>query len=151
MIFFKNYQFLNKFSNIDFSSYWLNSYKSSIEKNNFFFLSHQNNNTLVNYNITNTNIYNIYFLRKESFYTKLKYSRVPQFDTASGAVASLLSGFYGFLVCEKFGFELIDSADFLFLALYVILLSFIITTVLKVIEGYYNINLFVSYWFRSFW
>lgn len=62
--------------------------------------------------------FTIYFLTKEVFYTKLKYSRVPQFDTSSGAVASFLSGLFGFMVCERFGFELIDSGDFLFFVLY---------------------------------
>ena len=66
----------------------------------------------------NNNKFYIYFLKKEIFYTKLKYSRVPQFDTSSGAAASFLSGMYGFMVSEKFGFELIDSADFLFLIIY---------------------------------
>lgn len=63
--------------------------------------------------------YSIFFLRKEVFYTKLKYSRVPQFDTSAGAAASFLSGMYGFMISEKFGFELIDSGDFLFLALFI--------------------------------
>jgi hypothetical protein len=94
--------------------------------------------------------YTIYFLRKESFYTKLKYSRVPQFDTASGAVASLLSGFYGFLVCEKFGFELLDSGDFLFIVMYLVFASFIAINVLKLVDGALDLNRFVFNFFRSF-
>jgi len=36
-------------------------------------------------------------------YTKLKYSRVPQYDIVSGGSAALLAGFLGFLISEKFG------------------------------------------------
>lgn len=90
------------------------------------------------------------FIRKESFYTKLKYSRVPQFDTSSGAVASLLSGFYGFLVCEKFGFELIDSADFLFMLVYLLALLSVLSCFLKMFDGWFKLyDVFYS-WFRSF-
>lgn len=70
----------------------------------------------------------LYFLKKEIFYTKLKYSRVPQFDTSSGAAASFMSGMYGFMVSEKFGFELIDSADFLFMFIYLCLFIWAIIT-----------------------
>ena len=73
---------------------------------------------------TSTNFI-IYFLSKELFYTKLKYSRVPQFDTSSGAAASFTSGLFGFMVCERFGFELIDSGDFLFAVLYAVAVIFI--------------------------
>lgn len=70
--------------------------------------------------------YTIYFLTKEVFYTKLKYSRVPQFDTSAGAAASFLSGLFGFMVCERFGFELIDSGDFLFFVIYLVSVIFIV-------------------------
>jgi len=70
------------------------------------------------------NLFDINFLRKEKIYTKLKYSRVPQYDTVSGAAAALLAGFLGFLICEKFGFELLDSGDFYFLFMYLVFLVF---------------------------
>jgi hypothetical protein len=57
-------------------------------------------------------------------YTKLKYSRTPQYDIVSGGSAALFAGFLGFLICEKFGFELIDSGDFYFLFMYVVFISF---------------------------
>lgn len=76
--------------------------------------------------------FTIYFFKKEVFYTKLKYSRVPQFDTSAGAVASFLSGMYGFMVCEKFGFELIDSGDFLFVVMYLVFLSFIVSALVGI-------------------
>ena len=81
--------------------------------------------------------FTVYFLTKEVFYTKLKYSRVPQFDTSSGAVASFLSGLFGFMVCERFGFELIDSGDFLFFILY-LLASFFLGALIIGIAGASN-------------
>nr|ACX30946.1 hypothetical protein [Moneuplotes minuta] len=54
---------------------------------------------------------------------------MPQFDTSAGAAASFLSGLFGFMVCEKFGFELIDSGDFLFAILYLILIVFLLSLV----------------------
>lgn len=63
-------------------------------------------------------LFDINFLRKEKLYTKLKYSRTPQYDIVSGGSAALLSGFLGFLICEKFGFELLDSGDFYYLFMY---------------------------------
>lgn len=69
-------------------------------------------------------LFDINFLKKEKIYTKLKYSRVPQYDIVSGASAALLAGFLGFLICEKFGFELLDSGDFYFLFMYLVFLSF---------------------------
>ncbi len=64
----------------------------------------------------------ISFLKKERIYTKLKYSRVPQYDVISGGFAALFAGFLGFLICEKFGFELLDSGDFFILLVYIALI-----------------------------
>ena len=55
-------------------------------------------------------------------YTKLKYSRSPQYDIVSGGVAALFSGFLGFLISEKFGIELVDSGDFYIALMYFIFL-----------------------------
>jgi hypothetical protein len=95
-----------------------------------------------NFKLTNTssllknnllwNLFDINFLRKEKIYTKLKYSRVPQYDIVSGGVAALFSGFLGFLICEKFGFELLDSGDFYILFMYVVFLSFSLRPFLKI-------------------
>lgn len=57
-------------------------------------------------------LFDIHFLRKEKLYTKLKYSRCPQYDIVSGGFAAMFAGFIGFLISEKFGIELVDSADF---------------------------------------
>ena len=96
----------------------------------------------INWNIKNQinwNIFNINFLKKEKIYTKLKYSRVPQYDIVSGGVAALFSGFLGFLISEKFGFELIDSGDFYILFMYLVFLFFSIKPLIKIFS---NNNLF---------
>lgn len=70
------------------------------------------------------NIINLNFIRKERLYTKLKYSRSPAYDIVSGGSAALLSGFIGFLVSEKFGFELVDSGDFYYGFMYLVFIAF---------------------------
>lgn len=66
------------------------------------------------------NIIKINFIKYEQIYTKLKYSRVPIYDIISGGSACLFAGFIGFLVSEKFGFEIIDSLDIFILYFYVL-------------------------------
>ena len=73
---------------------------------------------------TLTDTINLNFLRKERLYTKLKYSRSPAYDIVSGGSAALLAGFLGFLISEKFGFELVDSGDFYYAFMYVVFLAF---------------------------
>ena len=41
-------------------------------------------------------LFDVNFLRKEHMYTKLKYSRCPQYDIVSGGVAALFAGYLGF-------------------------------------------------------
>jgi hypothetical protein len=67
---------------------------------------------------------NVNFLRKERLYTKLKYSRSPAYDIVSGGAAAILAGFLGFLISEKYGFELVDSGDFYFFFMYIVFFSF---------------------------
>ena len=81
------------------------------------------------------NLFDINFLRKEKMYTKLKYSRVPQYDIVSGGAAALFAGFLGFLICEKFGFELVDSGDFYFLFMYLVFLFFFCRLFLRIMDG----------------
>ena len=91
----------------------------------------------------NTNLYansyhslvNVNFLRKERLYTKLKYSRSPAYDIVSGGAAALLAGFIGFLISEKFGFELVDSGDFYFLLMYFVFLSFMVRPLLTSVDA----------------
>lgn len=83
---------------------------------------------------TALNLININFLRKEKLYTKLKYSRSPAYDIVSGGAAALFAGFLGFLVSEKFGFELVDSGDFYFLTMYVVFLCFSLRPLLTITE-----------------
>lgn len=80
-------------------------------------------------------LFDINFLRKERIYTKLKYSRTPQYDIVSGGAAALFAGFLGFLICEKFGFELPDSGDFYFLFMYLVFLFFFCRLFLKVLDA----------------
>jgi len=79
-------------------------------------------------------LFDINFLRKERIYTKLKYSRVPQYDIVSGGAAALFAGFLGFLFTEKFGFELVDSGDFYFLFMYIVFLFFFFRMFLKIMN-----------------
>jgi len=76
-------------------------------------------------------LFDINFLKKEKIYTKLKYSRVPQYDIVSGGVAAIFSGFLGFLICEKFGFELLDSGDFYYPFMYAVFFIFFIRLYIK--------------------
>jgi len=80
-------------------------------------------------------VFNIYFLKKEKIYTKLKYSRVPQYDIVSGGAAALFAAFLGFLICEKYGFELADSGDFYYLFMYVVILCFSLRIFLKLMNA----------------
>ena len=77
-------------------------------------------------------IVNVNLLRKERLYTKLKYSRSPAFDIVSGGAAALLAGFVGFLISEKFGYELVDSGDFYYLFMYLVFLAFSVRPLLVV-------------------
>lgn len=69
-------------------------------------------------------LFDLNFLRRERVYTKLKYSRSPQYDIVSGGVAALLSAFVGTLISEKFGYEVVDSGDFYFAFMYVVFAAF---------------------------
>lgn len=80
-------------------------------------------------------LWNINFIRKERVYTKLKYSRTQSYDIVSAGVAALFAGLLGFLICEKFGFELLDGGDFLFLFLYVVGICFSLKLLLKLYTG----------------
>lgn len=77
-----------------------------------------------------------HFLKKEKLYTKLKYSRSPQYDIVSGGVAALFSAFIGFLISEKFGIELVDSGDFYILFMYGVFLTFTLRPLLRVISKF---------------
>lgn len=78
-----------------------------------------------------SSIFDIHFLRKEKLYTKLKYSRCPQYDIVSGGFAALLAGFIGFLISEKFGIELVDSGDFYNAFMYGVFGAFAIRPLLR--------------------
>jgi hypothetical protein len=74
-------------------------------------------------------------------YTKLKYSRSPAYDIVSGGAAALLAGFIGFLISEKFGYELVDSGDFYYLFMYAVFAAFSIRPLLTVsdsVKGFWD-------------
>ena len=108
-------------------------------------------------------LFNIWFLRKEEIYTKLKYSRCPQYDMVSGGLAALFAAFLGFLICEKFGLELLDSGDFYIAFMYGVFATFSLRPLIKSMtkgSSAYNVispkhlfnflfslfNLLVKYW-----
>nr|ASY95703.1 hypothetical protein [Paraurostyla sp.] len=180
----KNKNFLSKIFKLEYKIKNIKHFSKnwSKEANRYFFNKNKINDVLLmrtwenftNKMTKNTNIkkrkpnnlwnfFNIYFLKKEKIYTKLKYSRVPQYDIVSGGVAALFAGFLGFLICEKFGFELLDSGDFYFIFLYLVFFFFFFKLIIKLISfeiNFYNIfslkpffifysNLF-SYFFKFF-
>jgi hypothetical protein len=65
-------------------------------------------------------------------YTKLKYSRCPQYDIISGGFAAIFAGFIGFLISEKFGIELVDSGDFYIALMYAIFAVFALRPLLRI-------------------
>jgi hypothetical protein len=98
------------------------------------------------------NFFDINFIRKEKIYTKLKYSRVPQYDIVSGGAAALFAGFLGFLICEKFGFELLDSGDFYTAVMYFVFFCFFSRIFLRIFSNYENVwNVLSFKWFFLFY
>jgi hypothetical protein len=91
-------------------------------------------NTLVRSNSLLGSLFDINFLKREKLYTKLKYSRSPQYDIISGGVAALFSGFLGFLISEKFGIELVDSGDFYTFFMYCVFFSFALRPLVKILS-----------------
>jgi len=87
---------------------------------------------------------NVNFLKKERLYTKLKYSRSPAYDIVSGGSAALLAGFIGFLIQEKYGFELVDSGDFYYLFMYVVFFAFSFRPLLIAIDIRHNFSQILS-------
>jgi hypothetical protein len=77
-------------------------------------------------------VFDINFLRKEKMYTKLKYSRCPQYDIVSGGLAVLSAAFIGFLISEKFGIELVDSGDFYIAFMYGVFISFAVRPLVRI-------------------
>lgn len=97
-------------------------------------------------------VFDVNFLRKEHMYTKLKYSRSPQYDIVSGGVAALFAGFLGFLVGEKFGLELLDSGDFYIALMYVVLLCLFSRLIFKILDNKTILNDIISFsWLFTFY
>lgn len=85
-------------------------------------------------------LFNIHFLRKERLYTKLKYSRCPQYDIVGGGWAALFAGLLGFLISEKFGIELVDSGDFYNALMYAIFGAFAVRPLVKIIDKTFQLK-----------
>lgn len=85
-----------------------------------------------------------HFLKKEKLYTKLKYSRSPQYDIVSGGVAAIFSAFIGFLISEKFGIELVDSGDFYVFFMYAVFGVFSIRPLVKVVSKFNKLTSAIS-------
>ena len=137
---------------LDVNKFYANDYEKKDMKNlsaNSLFLTRNPNiseNFSINYKFHNSSypktnknsylnslsnsLFDIQFIRKEKLYTKLKYSRCPQYDIVSGGFAALIAGFIGFLISEKFGIELVDSGDFYNALMYGVFISFFIRVVL---------------------
>jgi hypothetical protein len=97
-------------------------------------------------------LFDIHFIRKEKLYTKLKYSRVPQYDMVSGGVAALFAAFLGFLITEKFGFELLDSGDFYYFFMYFVFIGFFARTLLRLVNNHSDDWSIISYrWFIQYY
>lgn len=106
---------------------------------------------------SSNNLTNVNFLRKERLYTKLKYSRSPAYDIVSGGSAALLAAFLGFLISEKYGFEMVDSGDFYFLFMYLVFISFSIRPLLITLNStnsvysIFTIKPVISYFLNLFY
>jgi hypothetical protein len=112
----------------NFFLYTLKSLKSPVSR----FKSCSNLNFINTSNINIWDGFDVYFIKKDRLYTKLKYSRVTQYDISSGAIAALFAGFIGFLICEKYGMELIDSGDFYILFMYIVFICYLLRLVFKI-------------------
>jgi hypothetical protein len=134
---------------VSFYSYYKNL---KINKNKIAFFFNQTFHLTVKTNFNINSLFSIIFIKKEKIYTKLKYSRTPQYDIVSGGVAAIFSGFLGFLICEKFGLELLDSGDFYFLFMYIVFLGFSFRLFVKVFsDNNFSWNCLSFKWFFIFY
>ena len=139
---------LNVMSNIKLSSNSITSSNHStvVVKSSTPF--RKNTNSTGNINTRSNSLlwslFDINFLKKEKMYTKLKYSRSPQYDIVSGGVAALFAGFIGFLISEKFGIELVDSGDFYTFFMYIVFLCFATRPFFRIMSKKNTLYHFVS-------
>lgn len=66
-------------------------------------------------------------------HNKLKYTRTPSFDIVSSGIAALFSAFLGAMICDKFGMELLDSADFFIIYIFCISILLPLNAILSVV------------------
>lgn len=159
---------LQKTNNQNNNNYWVNTYVKT-SKYNYFFINNSFkksinfksksfvtstskslllvNNTKLNDFSLLWSLLDINFIKREKLYTKLKYSRSPQYDIVSGGIAALFAGFVGFLISEKFGIELVDSGDFYIFFMYCVFFSFSLRPLVKILSKENSLWNFFSYKF----
>ena len=86
-------------------------------------------------NIIDFHRFDMGFIKRESLYTKLKYSRSPAYDIVSGGAAAFLAEFIGFLVSEKFGIELVDSGDFYIAFMFGVFLGLSLKPLMRILSA----------------
>lgn len=128
---FFQFKLYKKLINRKYLKYSISTAKRPKPKKTIFYFF-----TLRQKNMFTNSQYDFHFLKKEKLYTKLKYSRSPQYDIVSGGVAAIFSAFIGFLVSEKFGIELVDSGDFYILFMYSVFGVFSIRPLVKLITKF---------------
>lgn len=125
-------------SNKKTATTWSITYAKQIARDNDLNVqssTHLNKNAAVASSTTfATTLFDVNFLRKDKLYTKLKYSRCPQYDIVSGGWAALFAGLVGFLISEKFGIELVDSGDFYTVFMYGVFLCFSTRPLLRILD-----------------
>ena len=134
---------LQKSNSTPVSNYWVNDYVilskynynfiNTSFKNKSSFRQFKNNFKTKDFSIL-WPLLDINYIKREKLYTKLKYSRSPQYDIVSGGVAALFAGFVGFLISEKFGIELVDSGDFYIFFMYCVFLTFSARPLIRILS-----------------
>ena len=144
-----NYKIPNYFS-LYFFDKKLNSntfLKKKFDKKFFFIQGNKTNKSrMLILSNQSFSLLNLNFLRKERLYTKLKYSRCPQYDFVSGGWAALFAGLAGFLISEKFGIELVDSGDFYITLMYLIFFIFSVRPLLRILDKDSKASKFFLVW-----
>lgn len=124
------------------------NFKTSIKTEILRSVSDNSSSTYKDFNSTTGLVpfvtFDSYYLKKEKLYTKLKYSRSPQYDIVSGGVAALFSAFIGFLISEKFGIELVDSGDFYTLFMYGVFITFSLRPLIKIVNKFDKVTPIIS-------
>jgi hypothetical protein len=154
-IFLKNNSLLKKLSNehnkLFFRKIRLNlpSILSKIWIKSISNVDKQRDNFSLFRNIIDFNKFDMNFIKRESLYTKLKYSRSPAYDIVSGGAAAFLAAFIGFLVSEKFGIELVDSGDFYIAFMFAVFAGLALKPFMRILSAPRKLIIVVNKSFKS--